>query len=709
MNMRNRELGNLKHYLRNYVAKGTTLPAGEYTYAEGSTDYTLTLDREVSFLGDVNLMNPGEDTNQLLKCLATDDKAGMFIPAGDCIVPAEKQDGSISLLYFVTPHAIGTRLDKYSNPVCDLIDAGYDKCLGYGISGRVYTLVGSVKYRFEQTPGFKFEADNGKSIAKVGVCLPDKFNLHEQFQAQLIKAGQIFSPNRQLSVVFGLIQLKMDTSVDNTDLEEMFHDLTSIEKFSQEALHELKIAINMSELILGSDEVDLQALVTVFDKILPTLDMPAADMKVAKAMINAMVVDRVQAYELKLKKYQDNVIEEYSLSQACPDLRARSPLFGSSLRSRPIGCQLMRKMPGVDLLVHLNNECLEPDDPNFRMLSIHDCLQICLGSFVSLKKQMHDNGLVHRDLKPENIMGDGVNGRWIINIIDAGLSRFAHTQDNRTCGNAEYSAPETCLGQSVLASDVYSLAKVAANILANVIEDAPKSIQFELLAFINHCMSVEVDARPSLQECIETLTTIYFDYKKLTLMIPQNQHNNADKGFILGKKAANVFFSVSGKRINKLDVDTFINSLNAIIDQLPNNPYAVHAFIDVIDAKCLHGITNKTVLKTKVNEVTNLLFQRYDAVKLLRDELLGIREQASRVEECMPNTDFAKVIALNSHITQLDQFLAANKYYTFDLDTLQAQATHFNNKLIKTRTAKNYFEGLLPANPDVAPVALCRK
>jgi serine/threonine protein kinase len=707
--MRNREPGNLKHYLRNYVAKGTTLPAGEYTYTEGFTDYTLRLDREVSFLGDVNLMNPGEDTNQLLNCLATYDKAGMFIPAGACIVPNEKQDGSISLLYFSTPHAIGARVDKYRNFVCDLIDIGNDKCLGYGVSGRVYSLVGSVKYRFEQTPGFKFEADNGKSIAKVGVCLPDKFNLQEQFLAQLISTNQTFLHNRQLNVVFGLIQLKMDTSADNANLEEMFQFLTSFEKFSQEALHELKIAISMNELRLGSDEVDLQDLVTVFNKILPTLVMPEADLIVAKATINAMVNDLLKAYDTKAKNYSDGVIEEYSLSQACPDLRARSPLFGYSLHSRPIGCQLMRKMPGVDLLVHLNNECLNEDDPNFRLLSFDDCLQICLGSFISLKKNFHDNDLVHRDLKPENILGHKVNARWIMNIIDAGLSRFAHTQDNRACGNEEYASPETHQGLSVLASDVYSLAKVAATILANVFEDAPESIQLRLLAFINVCMRVEASARPSVQECIETLSMIYFDYKKLTLMIPQNQHDNADKGFILGKDAANILCSVSGKRVDKLAVNKLMNNLNAIIDQLPNNPYAVQAFIDVIDAKCLHGISDKPVLKTKVNEITGLLFQRYDELKLLRDELFEIHEQASRIEGCILNTDFTKAIALSGHINQLDQFLAANTSYTFDLDALSAQATHFNNKLIKTRTAKNYFENLLPVKAGVELVSSCRK
>lgn len=78
--------------------------------------------------------------------------------------------------------------------------------------------------------------------------------------------------------------------------------------------------------------------------------------------------------------------------------------------------------------------------------------QICRGMAL-----VHGQGAVHRDLKSDNIL---VDRRGVIRIVDFGLAAFA---DRRlgfapgSFGNFIYMAPETLLGRSTPASDVYSL------------------------------------------------------------------------------------------------------------------------------------------------------------------------------------------------------------------------------------------------------------
>jgi serine/threonine-protein kinase len=78
--------------------------------------------------------------------------------------------------------------------------------------------------------------------------------------------------------------------------------------------------------------------------------------------------------------------------------------------------------------------------------------QICRGMAL-----VHAQGAVHRDLKSDNIL---VDRRGVIRIVDFGLAAYA---DRRlgfapgSMGTFTYMAPETLLGRSTPASDVYSL------------------------------------------------------------------------------------------------------------------------------------------------------------------------------------------------------------------------------------------------------------
>jgi serine/threonine protein kinase len=78
--------------------------------------------------------------------------------------------------------------------------------------------------------------------------------------------------------------------------------------------------------------------------------------------------------------------------------------------------------------------------------------QICRGMAL-----VHRQGAVHRDLKSDNIL---VDRRGVIRIVDFGLAAYTDRSLGfapGSIGNFVYMAPETLLGRSTPASDVYSL------------------------------------------------------------------------------------------------------------------------------------------------------------------------------------------------------------------------------------------------------------
>jgi serine/threonine protein kinase len=78
--------------------------------------------------------------------------------------------------------------------------------------------------------------------------------------------------------------------------------------------------------------------------------------------------------------------------------------------------------------------------------------QICRGLAL-----VHGQGAVHRDLKADNIL---VDRRGVVRVVDFGLAAFADPRLGfapGSMGTFTYMAPETLLGRSTPASDVYSL------------------------------------------------------------------------------------------------------------------------------------------------------------------------------------------------------------------------------------------------------------
>lgn len=108
---------------------------------------------------------------------------------------------------------------------------------------------------------------------------------------------------------------------------------------------------------------------------------------------------------------------------------------------------VMEYVDGLPLLSHMRAAGRISVSMGLRFIK-----QICRGMAL-----VHGQGAVHRDLKSDNIL---VDRRGVIRIVDFGLAAYA---DRRlgfapgSLGTFIYMAPETLLGRSTPASDVYSL------------------------------------------------------------------------------------------------------------------------------------------------------------------------------------------------------------------------------------------------------------
>ncbi len=81
----------------------------------------------------------------------------------------------------------------------------------------------------------------------------------------------------------------------------------------------------------------------------------------------------------------------------------------------------------------------------------------CLKQICRAMALVHGQGAVHRDLKSDNIL---VDRRGVVRVVDFGLAAFADPRLGfapGSLGTFTYMAPETLLGRSTPASDVYSL------------------------------------------------------------------------------------------------------------------------------------------------------------------------------------------------------------------------------------------------------------
>ncbi len=134
---------------------------------------------------------------------------------------------------------------------------------------------------------------------------------------------------------------------------------------------------------------------------------------------------------------------------------------------------------------------------------------------------VHALGIAHRDLKPENIMLQRLSdGTESVVLIDFGIAKIERSQlDPGTttvtiAGTARYMAPEQLQGESSPASDVYSLALVACEMLCGHpdIRALPRGVGKRTRRTLEAALAFRPEDRPRkvrawCEELAETLTS----------------------------------------------------------------------------------------------------------------------------------------------------------------------------------------------------------
>ncbi|MEP7273016.1 MAG: protein kinase, partial [Acidobacteriota bacterium] len=112
---------------------------------------------------------------------------------------------------------------------------------------------------------------------------------------------------------------------------------------------------------------------------------------------------------------------------------------------------------------------------------------------------IHDKGIIHRDLKPENIMIQNLSDDQLqVKIIDFGIATVKDSQvsgqgeKTKVAGALPYMAPEQLRGSPEVASDIWSLAVTAYEMLT-----ARLPFYAETLVHLYELQGVGVGAKPS--------------------------------------------------------------------------------------------------------------------------------------------------------------------------------------------------------------------
>lgn len=169
----------------------------------------------------------------------------------------------------------------------------------------------------------------------------------------------------------------------------------------------------------------------------------------------------------------------------------------------------------------INRETISKDETIIKNI-MHDVLEGL--------KYIHKLGYAHLDLKIDNIMSTKVNGKSIYKIIDFGFTRKCDDGeiklDNIYYGTFPYSPPEIyfdsiyckkadiwCLGMIafILISDKNSFNTSSGsrdyekyeNFIVNRDEKAIENVSLEMKIFINGCLCIQYENRPTVEEILK--------------------------------------------------------------------------------------------------------------------------------------------------------------------------------------------------------------
>lgn len=145
----------------NYIA------AGDYKFEYEGRQQTCSLRAPVRSIGSLQDIIENDELDDFeLQYLLQPAYVNKYFAPGTHILLIRDEDGTIiEGRKFTTSEGLFVREDKYRNIVCDVIDT---QCLlGSGSFGAVYPIKGSLKFRYFDKPGMRYEPGQNRRVAKL--------------------------------------------------------------------------------------------------------------------------------------------------------------------------------------------------------------------------------------------------------------------------------------------------------------------------------------------------------------------------------------------------------------------------------------------------------------------------------------------------------------------------------------------------------------
>ena len=264
-NIFNLEIMRLIKFHMTFEQKGSRLKAGVYKLTDLANKYgdipSFKIDHDMIKIGRVDFTNIQKEQQDVAKCLLHPAYEGRFFQAGAHVLPSYDQYGRVHHYYFVEiPKDMTVRKDKYGNMVCDIINT--NNLLGKGSFASVYTYDGSLKYRFFDEPGVKFEPNARRVIRLEDNISKSSINAYQAKMRAGNELAQVCPHLGVRPVFFGVRNRKIvcGTSMHKIKGENLLdvitRDCAGTEVLSLEDRFQLSIAL-FKQLKLQFHDLDL--------------------------------------------------------------------------------------------------------------------------------------------------------------------------------------------------------------------------------------------------------------------------------------------------------------------------------------------------------------------------------------------------------------------------------------------------------------------
>ncbi len=387
---------------------------------------------------------------------------------------------------------------------------------------------------------------------------------------------------------------------------------------------------------------------------------------------------------------------EFNLMQRCSHLSARG-LFAY------IPSMISIRRPRGDILLQVLNR-----DRKNPSIAINDRYRMTISFLRALRNQIHQAGLCHKGLKPDTIYFDNESGEFTFvefdisqlnddksdlrsrgNVVFSPPEEFTSVRTNKPVTDREYSAMVGMKSMTNKKYDVYSAARVIGLIwrdldtlftdkyiaselmkkrirsafvpqfnLFHQLGDLTADEKFNIEKLLRDMTNPIPGERPALDECIERFLNVYLH--RLLRSVPSALQ---DAVKVSHELAINL-----DRRLEACNDRVGITTcFTEVVNQLPDNDYALNHFIEILNIGCLKTSMSKSELVSKVEGVF-ALFDCYQ--KSLLDWQVRYVERGNIVQ----GRDVARLLAsLNAQ--------------PFSIDGVAREVEHMHQKLMKLENA----------------------